>query len=165
MRKVQDLRGVVGKVEVFAGGLAQFLAILTTVTAPFLRGPENFDRFFAVFSRAPSHEISSWAPQAFCSAGIERGLGCAGHLSRGGTLYLQSCRRQPQTSRQSPRCRLVAGPSKEHHHRQQHHSAQQLNLSRSNFYLSRPPLPFLRRRARVVCCINNAYGCVRRPGT
>ena len=29
-----------------------------------------------------------------------------------------------------------------------------------------PAAPFfLRRRARVVCCINNAYGCVRRPGT
>ena len=28
------------------------------------------------------------------------------------------------------------------HHRQQHHSAQQLNLSRSNLFLSRPPLPF-----------------------
>ena len=47
------LRGVVGKVEVFVGGLAQFLAIPTTVTAPFLRGPEIFDRFFTVFSRAP----------------------------------------------------------------------------------------------------------------
>ena len=66
--------------------------------------------------------MSSWAPQAFCSAGIERGLSCAGHLSCGGTLHLQSCRRQPQTSRQSPRCRLVAGPSKGHHHQQQHYS-------------------------------------------
>ena len=51
--KLQDARGVVGKVEVFAGGLAQFLAIPTTVTAPFLRGADFFDRFFAVFSRAP----------------------------------------------------------------------------------------------------------------
>ena len=53
VQKLQDARGVVGKVEVFVGGLAQFLAIPTTVTAPFLRGPEIFDRFFTVFSRAP----------------------------------------------------------------------------------------------------------------
>ena len=33
-------------------------------------------------------------------------------------------RRLLQTSRQSPRCRLVAGPSKGHHHQQQHYSTQ-----------------------------------------
>ena len=69
----------------------------------------------------------------FCKAGDDRGLISfravdapllprLAELQRC-TLYLQSCPQTSlQTSRQSPRCRLVAGPSKGHHHQQQHYS-------------------------------------------
>ena len=49
-------------------------------------------------------------------------------------------RRRLATRQPSLRCWRVVHLRKFDHHRQQHHSAQQLNLSRSNFYLSRPPL-------------------------
>ena len=60
------------------------------------------------------------------------------------TLHLQSCLQTSlQTSRQSPRCRLVAGPSKGHHHQQQHYSTQAKTalpaLASTSF--PRPPLP------------------------
>ena len=53
-------------------------------------------------------------------------------------------RRLLQTSMQSPRCRLVAGPSKEHHHQQQHYSPRLYSLgsTRSALWIfSRPPTP------------------------
>ena len=69
----------------------------------------------------------------FCKAGDDRGLISfravdapllprLAELQRC-TLHVQSCLQTSlQTSRQSPRCRLVAGPSKGHHHQQQHYS-------------------------------------------
>ena len=55
--KVQDLRGVVGQVEVFAGGLAQFLAIPTTAPPLFYAGPK-FLIVFSPFFRAPPYKIT-----------------------------------------------------------------------------------------------------------